>query len=92
METFLLPSKDHPEDTNGDSFSNLAYPMDWEGMFEKIGFPAFMKPHAGGGWKSVYKLENKEDFWKAYNETGRLVMMFQEAIEFESYLHLPKQI
>jgi hypothetical protein len=22
-----------------------------------------MKPYAGGGWKNVYRLENKEEFW-----------------------------
>ena len=84
-KTVLLPSKDHPDDTSGESFSNLAYPMDWEGMFDYIGFPAFMKPHAGGGWKNVYKLDNANEFFEKYAETGQLVMMLQEAIEFDSY-------
>jgi len=81
----LLPSKDHPDDTSAESFSNLAFPLDWEGMFQYIGFPAFMKPYAGGGWKNVYKLDSADDFFRAYNETGQLVMMLQEAIDFESY-------
>ncbi len=84
-KTVLLPSKEHPEDTTVASFMNMAYPLDWDGIFEHIGFPAFMKPHAGGGWKSVYKLNNREEFFRAYDETGRLVMMLQEAIEFDSY-------
>ncbi|MEM9990296.1 MAG: hypothetical protein AAF738_00965, partial [Bacteroidota bacterium] len=84
-KTVLLPSKEMPEDTTGNSFTNLAYPLDWEGIFEHIGFPAFMKPHAGGGWKSVYKVNNPDELFKAYSETGRLVMMLQEAIEFDSY-------
>ncbi len=84
-KTVLLPSKDHPEDTSGDSFSNLAYPMDWEGIFNYIGFPAFMKPHAGGGWKHVYPLDNANEFFEKYAETGQLVMMLKEAIEFDSY-------
>lgn len=84
-KTILLPSKEHPEDTTAASFMNMAYPLDWDGIFEHIGFPAFMKPHAGGGWKSVYKLDNREEFFHAYDETGRLVMMLQEAIEFDSY-------
>lgn len=83
--TVILPSKDRPDDTSAESFSNLSYPLDWEGIFNHIGFPAFMKPFAGGGWKNVYKLESKEDFFKAYDETGQLVMMLQEAIEFTSY-------
>lgn len=84
-KTVLLPSNQHPEDTNEKSFRNLEYPLDWEGIFSYIGFPAFFKPFAGGGWKNVYKLDNSDDFFKAYNETGRLVMMLQEAIDFEDY-------
>ncbi|MCB0570809.1 MAG: hypothetical protein KDC66_13630 [Phaeodactylibacter sp.] len=84
-KTVLLPSKEHPDDTSSDSFSNLAFPLDWEGMFSYIGFPAFMKPFAGGGWKHVYKLSSPEEFFQKYNETGQLVMMLQEAIEFDSY-------
>ncbi len=84
-KTALLPSKDHPTDTSANSFTNLAFPLDWEAMFEYIGFPAFMKPHAGGGWKNVYKLNNAEEFFRAYDETNQLVMMLQEAIDFQSY-------
>lgn len=84
-KTVLLPSKEHPEDTTADSFSNLAFPLDWDGIFEYIGFPAFMKPHAGGGWKNVYKLNNSSELFDKLGETGRLVMMLQEAIDFDSY-------
>ncbi len=83
--TVLLPSNERPADTRAESFSNLTFPLDWEGIFNYIGFPAFMKPFAGGGWKHVYKLESREEFFEKYNETGQLVMMLQEAIDFESY-------
>jgi hypothetical protein len=62
--TVLLPSAEHPTDTSGKSFRNLKFPMDWEGIFDYIKFPAYMKPYAGGGWKNVYRLENKEEFWE----------------------------
>lgn len=84
-KTVILPSRDLPPDTTDQSFSNLAYPLDWEGIFNYIGFPAYMKPFAGGGWKSVYKLNNKEEFFSAHAETGQLVMMLQEEIIFEEY-------
>lgn len=84
-KTVLLPSKEQPDDTTAASFSNLAFPLDWEGIFSYVGFPAFMKPYAGGGWKNVYKLDSADDFFRAYSETGQLVMMLQEAIDFESY-------
>ncbi len=84
-KTVLLPSRTMPQDTKELSFSNLAYPLDWESIFEYIGFPAYMKPFSGGGWKNVYKLESKEDFFEKYAETGELVMMLQEEIIFEEY-------
>lgn len=83
--TVILPSAEHPTDTTSKSFRNLKYPMDWDGIFDYIGFPAYMKPYAGGGWKNVYRLENKEEFWQKHQETGQLVMLLQEEIVFEDY-------
>lgn len=83
--TVLLPSKERPTDTSENSFRNLKFPLDWEYMFDKIKFPAYMKPHAGGGWKSVYKVESAEDLWQKHEETGQLVMLLQEEIQFTDY-------
>ncbi|ULQ53501.1 ATP-grasp domain-containing protein [Flavihumibacter fluvii] len=84
-KTVILPSRDHPADTNDQSFSNLAYPLDWEGIFNYVGFPAYMKPFAGGGWKNVYRLTSMDDFFEKHNETGELVMLLQEEIVFDEY-------
>ncbi len=84
-KTVILPSRDHPDDTSANSFSNLAFPLDWEEIFAYIGFPAYMKPFAGGGWKNVYKLHDKADFFQKHAETGQLVMLLQEEIVFEEY-------
>ena len=86
--TVILPSVEHPTDTTSKSFRNLKYPMDWDGIFDYIGFPAYMKPYAGGGWKNVYRLENKEEFWEKHRETGQLVMMLQEEIVFTEYFRV----
>lgn len=83
-KTILLPSKERPDDTNHNSFRNLRH-LKWDAIFGHIGFPAFMKPHAGGGWKSVYKVDNPEQMFRAYDETGQLVMLYQEAIDFTDY-------
>jgi glutathione synthase/RimK-type ligase-like ATP-grasp enzyme len=63
-KTVILPSRDLPDDTSDESFSNLSYPLDWEGIFKYTGFPAYMKPFAGGGWKNVYRLDSIDDFLK----------------------------
>ena len=84
-KTVILPSRDLPQDTSDQSFSNLAFPLDWEGIFSFIGFPAYMKPFAGGGWKNVYRLTSQEDFFDKHAETNQLVMLLQEEIVFEEY-------
>lgn len=84
-KTVILPSRELPTDTADESFSNLSYPLDWEGIFKYVGFPAYMKPFAGGGWKNVYRLDSVEDFFDKHGETGQLVMLLQEEIVFEEY-------
>ena len=84
-KTVILPSYELPADTTNDSFANLAYPLDWDGIFNYVGFPAYMKPFAGGGWKNVYRLNNKDEFYHKHTETEQLVMLLQEEIVFTEY-------
>lgn len=84
-KTVILPSRELPDDTTDESFSNLAYPLDWKGIFDYVGFPAYMKPFSGGGWKNVYRLESIEDFFEKHAETKQLVMLLQEEIVFDQY-------
>jgi glutathione synthase/RimK-type ligase-like ATP-grasp enzyme len=84
-KTVILPSRELPDDTAAESFSNLSYPLDWKAMFDYVGFPAYMKPFAGGGWKNVYRLASIDDFFERHAETGQLVMLLQEEIVFEEY-------
>jgi len=84
-KTCILPSHQHPDETNTDSFSNLSDPLDWESMISYVGFPAYMKPYAGGGWKNVYKINSLDELFAKHAETGQLVMLLQEGIEFDSY-------
>jgi len=84
-KTVLLPSRELPTDTSDQSFSNLVFPLDWPSIFNYVGFPAYMKPFAGGGWKNVYKLYDAEDFYRKHSETGQLVMLLQEEIVFTEY-------
>ncbi|NIG53953.1 RimK family alpha-L-glutamate ligase [Chitinophaga sp. Cy-1792] len=83
--TALLPSYQHPDNTNAKSFRNLIFPLDWQGIFDYVGFPAYLKPYDGGGWRNVYRLADKEEFYKVHQETGQLVMMLQEEIDFNAY-------
>jgi glutathione synthase/RimK-type ligase-like ATP-grasp enzyme len=84
-KTVILPSRSLPADTSEESFSNLSYPLDWEGIFNYVGFPAYMKPFAGGGWKNVYRVSDADDLFNKHAETGELVMLLQEEIIFDEY-------
>lgn len=84
-KTVILPSRELPADTSDQSFSNLAFPLDWDNIFNYVGFPAYMKPFAGGGWKNVYKVLDADDLFNKHAETGELVMLLQEEIVFDEY-------
>jgi len=82
--TVLLPHKQHPPNTEDKSFRNMRF-VDWDEVFSYLGWPIFMKPAYGGGWKDVYKVHDPAEFFSAYDQTRDLTMMAQEAIEFDLY-------
>lgn len=83
-KTVILPSSHRPDDTDENSFRNLEM-LDWEKIFDYIKFPAYMKPFAGGGWKNVYRVTDPDDLFAKHKETGQLVMLLQEEIQFKEY-------
>jgi glutathione synthase/RimK-type ligase-like ATP-grasp enzyme len=83
--TVILPHKVHPPGTTERSMRNLKFPLDWDEIFNYIGFPAFLKPFSGGGWKNVYHVYSPQEFFRAYDETGDLCMTLQQAIDFQQY-------
>jgi len=85
--TVLLPHKDRPPNTEANSFRNLRL-VDWDEVFGYLGFPIFLKPAYGGGWKDVYKCDSPAEFFAAYDKTRDLTMMAEEAIDFEDYYRI----
>jgi glutathione synthase/RimK-type ligase-like ATP-grasp enzyme len=83
--TMILPHKLCPPGTTDLSMRNLIYPLNWEEIFHYIGFPAFLKPFSGGGWKNVYKVDSPAELFAAYDQTGDLCMTLQQAIDFDLY-------
>lgn len=83
--TVILPHQQHPPGTTDQSMRNLKYPLNWEEIFDYVGFPAFLKPYAGGGWKNVYRVHSPEEFFHYYNQTGDLCMTLQRGVEFKEY-------
>ncbi len=83
--TVILPHKLHPEGTTERSMRNLEYPLDWDAVFAYVGEHGFMKPVDGGGWRDVHHTRTREEFFKAYDESRDLCMMYQKAVDFTAY-------
>jgi hypothetical protein len=85
-KTVLLPQEKYIKDITPESLRNLEFPLDWEGIINYVGFPAFLKPHDGGGWKNVSKIHSLEELWSEYNQSGTLCMTLQEGIEYDHFV------
>ncbi len=83
--TVILPHHTHPPGTTDKSMRNLMFPLNWDEIFDYIGFPAFLKPYDGGGWRDVYHVHSKEELFNAYNQSGTLCMTLQRAVKFKEY-------
>ena len=85
-KTVLLPQKAYKEGVVSESLRNLEYPLDWQGIVDYVGFPAFIKPYDGGGWRGVSRVNNFEELMKKYDESGTDCMVLQEYIPFDHYV------
>jgi hypothetical protein len=87
-KTVVLPQKSYPSDIDltAESLHNLGYPIDWDGLLDYVGRPAILKPYSGGGWKHVYKVNNREELIAAYDGTGPYCMTLQQFIHFDQYV------
>jgi hypothetical protein len=85
-KTVLLPQKDYMEGITGESLRNLEFPLDWQGIADYVGFPAYIKPFDGGGWKNVSKVNSLEELWKVYDTTGTLCMTLQANVEWDQFV------
>ncbi len=83
--TVILPHKLFPPNISSQSLRNLEFPLNWDAVFEYVKFPAFLKPHDGGGWRDVYHVHNPMEFFHAYDQTRDLAMTLQAAVNFEEY-------
>lgn len=84
-KTVLLPSKSYGPDINDQSLTNLRM-VDWAALERELGFPMYMKPHWGGGWREVHRVSNLGELHAAFDKTGTLTMLLQEEIRWTQYV------
>ena len=81
-DTVLVPYK-NPLDNVRWAYTSERYndPFDLGQIAHEMGYPLFMKPFDGGGWRGVSKIRNDRDLWDAYNESGEMLMHLQKSVE-----------
>lgn len=85
--TMVLPNKDLDTDTVPDSFRNLDYPMDWQGIIDYIGSPAIFKDVRSGGRRFAYRVNNVDELIQRYDESGTRTMILQQVLETDHHVH-----
>jgi len=83
--TVLLPHKELPNQTSPQSMRNLEFPLDWDSVFAAVGERGFLKPIDGGGWRDVHEVRSRDEFFKAYDLSRDLCMVYQKTVEFTEY-------
>ena len=85
LETVALPTKDHPPGVVGEDLGNLVYPLGWEGILERVGFPACFRPLRleGRGYRRVHSLR---ELWDVYGTTGNELQVLQSSPDSEHSL------
>ncbi len=80
-ETWMLPPKAYdPADDLEPTLRKYARMFDLNEIGDKIGYPLFMKPYHGGGWKGVTRINDASDLHRAYDASGTEVMNLQKAV------------
>jgi glutathione synthase/RimK-type ligase-like ATP-grasp enzyme len=87
-KTVLLPSKSYGPDITGASLERNMRFVDWDVIEQKLGYPMFMKPHWGGGWRDVSKIENRAELMAAYDKSGEKTMILQQGIVWKQYVRV----
>ena len=85
--TIVLPNKHVEKEMDPDSFRNLVYPMDWQGIVDYVGVPAVFKNINSGGRYAVYRVHSVDDLLQRYDESGTMTMILQEIIESDKHVH-----
>jgi glutathione synthase/RimK-type ligase-like ATP-grasp enzyme len=85
--SIVLPQRAYVEDISPESLTNMLL-TNWEEVAAFTGWPCFLKPTHGGGWKSVHKCSNMDELLQNYNKSGQTLMMLQEGIQWEAYARL----
>jgi hypothetical protein len=81
-ETVLVPYK-NPLDHDKYAPTSAKYnrPFDLDAIADELGYPLFMKPFDGGGWRGVSMVRDNAELHSAYDASGQMLMHLQAAVQ-----------
>ncbi len=84
--TTLVPYK-NPVDNVRWAYTAEKYnqSFDLDAIADELGYPLYMKPFDGGGWRGVSRVDDRGDLHRAYDESGEMLMHLQATVDFEHF-------
>jgi hypothetical protein len=84
--TTLVPYK-NPIDNVRWAYTAEQYnrPFDLEQIADELGYPLYMKPFDGGGWRGVSRINDRSDLNRSYDESGEMLMHLQATVDYEHF-------
>ena len=85
-KTVLVPYK-NPIDNVRWAYTSAKYnqAFDLDALAEEVGYPLYMKPFDGGGWRGVSRIENPDDLHRSYDASGEMLMHLQATVDYEHF-------
>jgi hypothetical protein len=84
--TTLVPYK-NPIDNVRWAYTAEQYnrPFDLGQIADELGYPLYMKPFDGGGWRGVSRINDRADLNRSYDESGEMLMHLQATVDYEHF-------
>lgn len=84
--TVLVPYK-NPLDNARWVYTAEQYnrPFDLDAIAEDLGYPLYMKPFDGGGWRGVSRINGPDELHRAYDASGEMLMHLQATVEYDVF-------
>ena len=85
-QTVLVPYK-NPVDNVRWAYTSAKYnrPFDLKQIANDLGYPLYMKPFDGGGWRGVSRINDEQDLVRAYDASGEMLMHLQATIDYDVF-------
>jgi len=85
-DTILVPYK-NPVDNVRWAYTSTRYnrPFDLDAIADRLGYPLYMKPFDGGGWRGVSRVNDRADLHRAYDESGEMLMHLQATVDYDHF-------